>query len=324
MKKNNNQYQDSRSQAGKHNKLKKELLAVSALCVGIGAICMGVGLAFGGVPGVAINKSGFHTMGAKGIEKLEKTKTDSFSNINIDIPYGDVEIVPSDEYFLEYQLGMDGRSKIHYEVKDNTLTVAEETKGFYLVLFDFKVLTEPSKIKIYVPENIELSSIVIDTEEGNVTLPDIQAETLSLASSYGEINMKSFDGEALIMECEETDISIGKIRADLVKIENEYGDMSADGFEVKDGAIQMESGNLNLEGVKMCESLSVKNEYGDITIARENPEEVYGFNLKTEYGTISIPDGSIVLSDDEAEYRTNGTEKQNIIVKCEEGDITIK
>lgn len=346
----------------KSSKIKKGLLVIAGLCVGIGAICAGVGFALGGTPGFTFSSSGLQAMGRDENQKLAKTKIDAFTNISVDIPYGDVEIIPSDDYYLEYQLGVEGGSKVHYEVKDGTLTTKVESSGVHLILFDFNVKREPSSLKIYVPEDAKLNSVMLNSSDGDMTLHDLQADNLSMDCEYGNVYINSFEGNTLKINGESSDIilgdiqadsasfeneygeiscqsfvgtelkineesgniTLGHVRSDSLKVENEYGNLSTEALQVKDGNIDMESGDITLTNVKKCENLAVQNEYGNVSVIREDPTERYGFDLRAEYGKITIPDAKINNTDDRAEYQTSQTADSNIKIYCESGDITIQ
>ena len=84
-------------------KVKNNVYLASFICIGAGAVLLILGLLLGGRPGFYIDKSGIHTANESGADSpyiQEKMKLDEFSTIDITIQYADLEIIPSDGYYI--------------------------------------------------------------------------------------------------------------------------------------------------------------------------------------------------------------------------------
>lgn len=274
----------------KNNSMKKALI-VSGCCILAGVILLAVGmLVLGGIPGFSIDRTGIHsasdTMESM-TQIMEKTKIDPFENIAIDVEYADVEVIPSDGYYVEYQL--QEREQPKCDVEDGKLTF-EDVEGVS-VSFDFSFfsvregLSRNDAVKVYVPKDAALKDVKIKTSSGDI---DIK-ETLKLEN---------------------------------LEIENEYGDISMDTIEAKSVDLKISSGDIHLIKADF-HSLAAKSEYGDITIGIIRDMNDYEMDIATEYGTIKVPDQYYSDDDDEQSYETNGGTLGEFSVKCDSGDVTI-
>lgn len=116
------------------------------------------------------------------VRKLDKTTIDSFSNIEMDIDVSEIDIIPtSDEFAIEYNIV---NQDIDYSVKDDVLTV-DATKFDSWGHIDCK----NSYIKIYVPENSELTNIDCTCDVGRINISDLVADTVTIDSSVGDLNL---------------------------------------------------------------------------------------------------------------------------------------
>ena len=77
---------------------------IATCLVVAGAGFLGVGYALGGSPSFAIGPEGIVNGTTSVNHSLEKTRIDAFENVKLTVNFGDITIVPSDGYYLEYSL----------------------------------------------------------------------------------------------------------------------------------------------------------------------------------------------------------------------------
>ncbi|MDD3279097.1 MAG: DUF4097 family beta strand repeat-containing protein [Lachnospiraceae bacterium] len=308
----------------KKKKIKKRILRGAVVCILIGILLLGFGIFLGGTPGVSIGTDGIRANNHQVRQILKKTRIEKFANIAVSIPYGDIEIIPSDGFYLEYNLE-DASGKLQYEVQDGTLSVKQKKSGEEKIqLFGFQFSITPSEVKIYVPKDIDLHSAKLSSEEGTISLGSVKADVLAVNNKYGNVKLTQFEGKSLGITVKSGDIHLGTVKADQVQVVDDYGDITADTFSVGNSMLQTEEGEVKLSGIRDCGSLVIQSEYGDVILTSMDAQKKYGYDLNTQYGSIQIPEGEITETEDGAQYTTSQQKEQNIKVTCKEGDITIK
>ena len=115
----------------------KKVLIVSACCIAAGIVLTGAGLAAGGFPGLQITRSGvLSSSDTPAPHQLDKTQIDPFTDMEIVIDEGDLEILPSNDgnCYLEYLLDGSG-SEPEWEVRNGTFYFTQgavSSNGFHL------------------------------------------------------------------------------------------------------------------------------------------------------------------------------------------------
>lgn len=273
--------------------LNKKVVGLAAAgCIGAGTAILILGCILGGRPGYFIDREGVHAAGT--VESREpyvqkKIKIDEFSSMNINLEYADLEVIPSDDYYLEYRIEGGNRKPV-WSVKNGKLTFNErEMKGFgsFMVWGTTPFESDGNyKVKIYIPEDKALENVRISSDDGDVVLPDLTVKSLSTTCEYG-------------------DCIFDRVIGDTVKVTLDDGDLKVNSMDVRD--------------------FRVENEYGDVELTTADSWEKYDMDLYTEYGQIILPDGRNCSNrdGDEEQYRVaNGNDKK-ISVNSDDGDIYI-
>ena len=98
--------------------------------------------------------------------------------------------------------------------------------------------------------------------------------------------------------------------------------MNIEAGTLTNGKFKLESGSL-AANLKEIQTLSVKNEYGNVALQLPQKLEQYQSSLTTEYGKISLTDTTFADTSDTTVYKTDGKTNKTISVYCESGDIQI-
>lgn len=115
---------------------------------------------------------------------LDKTTIDSFSNIDMNIDVSEIDIIPtSDDFAIEYNIV---NQDIDYSVKGDVLTI-DTSKFKSWGATDCK----DSYIKIYVPENSELTNIDCTCLVGMIRISDLTADTMTIDSSVADLRLEN-------------------------------------------------------------------------------------------------------------------------------------
>ncbi|KOS63611.1 DUF4097 family beta strand repeat protein [Lysinibacillus agricola] len=192
-------------------------------------------------------------------------KLDDFTNLNIYNHYGDVEIVTSDRYALETNVVKDG--DVTYSIKDNTLTVETKVKKKNGFQFGFGSFRTPS-IKIYVPSDVKLKTVVLDSNFGDTTIRGLNYQRLNLIEDFGDILFKNTTG-------------------DKTEISQSFGDMKLQQFSSNGFIAESEHGDINIDGTLNGQS-TITSDFGDATLHLQNKKSELGFELETDFGDLTV------------------------------------
>lgn len=254
-----------------------------------GVVMLGTGMfALGGRPGFYIDITGVHLDGAEGAGiTLKKSSLDAFTSAKIKLDYCDFHIIPSDEFAIEGRLA-GRRGKPVIEVEDGELVLKEQAGkgvGAHFLSLGFSELEE-SYMNLYVPKDIVLEQVEINSDAGDISAENLNAERLDIYAAYGDV------------ELQEAKINSAKV--------------------------YLEAGNMEAEEL-LVSQLEVQNEYGDVEISLMEDAGEYTIDLKNEYGSIEAPGGGDLFEEDgQSVYRVKRSGDKSLQVFCEAGNITIR
>lgn len=190
---------------------------------------------------------------------------DAFTSIKVFNDFGDVEIVDGDSYSLEVNSLED--AGVTYSVKKGTLTVETKSKKKNRISIGFTSYETPS-IKIIVPKDEALTSIIIDSNFGDTSLQGLHYQQLNLMANYGDIEFKNIVGEQ-------------------TEITQAFGDMTLQQFSSNGFVAESEHGDIDIDGTLNGQS-TVTSSFGDTTLQLQNNKSELGFELKTDFGDITV------------------------------------
>lgn len=211
---------------------------------------------------------------------------------------------------------------------------------------------------IYVPKDAQLANVDIKTESGNVVFQEIQAGNLTLAADYGDVKLENVQAGKIQMNLESGNLDMEQIQGKSCKVQNEYGDITInDAAFTGDVDVKLESGDISYENVRMRDLLlessygevsgqqmklrnlhaelesstcswnemkldqcEIESEYGDVSLVLSNPLKKYEYDLRAEYGEITIDGEEIGESYHSLEHDKQG----KINIHCESGDINVR
>lgn len=179
----------------KHNH--KKIFPACALLAAAGLALAAAGVLLGGwVYGIQFDTQGIRVYaplleqesGRQAMVAKEE-KLEPFGEIAVRLECADVRIQASDsdEYALAYCLDQTGGLK--KEVRDGRLVLENESvtpagqENFKI--FSIGRNTKGQSVTIYVPAHVQLSDVTVQTESGEVSCENIQADRLAIASSGG-------------------------------------------------------------------------------------------------------------------------------------------
>lgn len=233
---------------------------------------------------------------------------------------------------------------------------------FFFTPDNFSANQGPFYVNLYVPREAYFNLLSLSDESGTIEIGDIQAGKAQITADYGNLDIDSFSGKKLSLNADSGNIDLGNVTCDNLEISDEYGNISADSLIIaKTTVIKLESGSLKVSKLE-SDQLTLSNEYGnctadEITVNGSNismesgslklrhatlgnteinssygdtilnlADDVsdYNYDLKAEYGSVTLNDTKIDANDDgEVYYQKDNGQENDIRIISESGNIKI-
>lgn len=279
-------------------------------CAGylMGGRVWGIGL---GTAGICVNSPNLMHEGGNVITYVEETENlEAFHSMDITMEYGNVSVIPSDHYGIEYCV--DSRYDFTPEVVNGCL-VAKETdiarhydQWVFWGIGSSSVLPGGQKdeyIKVYVPEEAEFTTVKVYADFGEVECSGIKADKLELDADFGDMSLSDMKGTETTLLAGGGKLELTGFAGETLTICNEFGDVNMENVEsIKSVNVTMESGRLKAETMQTGE-LTVVQEFGDVIL--ENVIVGGASDMRSESGGITLE-----------QYETD-----SLIVNCDFGDV---
>lgn len=312
-------------------KSKRKLRTVSFCCLAAGFILLGTGLTMGGRPGFYINYTGIHSARENDLPQphvQEKMKLAPFTSIEIDINYADLKILPSDGYYIEYQLDGGGPEPF-LEVKDQRLQLRESPSdgqmGFnFISIGGFSREHLNYYVTLYVPSDQYFTVVKLKNGNGSMELDHIRTKYMELWNDDGDVRVENFKGGNLKVDMGNGSFKGEQIEADDVNLLNDYGDCQVGTVNVKSIEAKLGNGDFTMDQGHWA-SMDAVNENGTVQLDLAEPLTAYKLDLETEYGTIKVPGfpDMTTVEDGARSFKSTDQGTKQVIVKCYNGDIVI-
>ncbi|MBU9727533.1 DUF4097 family beta strand repeat-containing protein [Diplocloster modestus] len=292
-------------------KFSKIIVTVATCLVAAGAVFLGVGYALGGSPSFAIGPKGIINGTTSVNHTLEKTRIDAFENVKMTVNYGDITIVPSDGYYLEYSLTGDEKGPA-YRVDNKTLTfqeIQEKAGPVYSFFYSGPIgnVYDPKGndyLKLYVPKDVYLKNVEIIGSDGEFVWDgSVKTDWLSVDISYGDMKVSDVQGKQVELNSSDGKIEVNNCTAETLNIYNAYGNTSISQADVQNLTAEISDGKLTMEQIK-ADNTDIRNSYGAIK----------GNNLSGNIWTVYQSDGDCRF--DEADI-------QDLKVESSYGDVEL-
>lgn len=254
----------------------------SIICIGMGAVLLTAGRLMGGHAGFYVDQGGVHTAGNQNTPEpvQDFVALDEFDSIEIHADYADVELIPSDEFSVEYCL-MGNRGKPVCEVKNGRFIFQETNHSAFNMGFftaSFGSVSDPVQyfVKVRLPKKSKLSEAAFDVESGNLTIPSLQADTLKIEDEYGDVSIDSYKGDSLHILLESGSLFLGTVDAAQTELANEYGNIVITQAFGERLDVRMESCDLKAGRLDFSDT-GISNDYGNVEM-----KEAAGTRLTVE------------------------------------------
>ena len=266
----------------------KKAVIIGSVLVGIGVIIGFIGIAIGGFkfPNGAVDLT---TMKALHAEKKTVQIADAFDKIErAGASSMDIEICKSKtgKNYVEYYDTDDWTSRV--DVKDRVLKFTTDDKGKHKAIVSLG-FGKDTAARLYLAD-AEYKEISVTTLSGYVTIQDVNAETVNVSASSGDLYMKNINAPDSIMATSSSgDIDLENATAKQIELGANSGDIEMQDITAESLRMSTSSGDIDLESGD-AEKFDITTSSGDVDM-EITAGRAYRFETKTNSGAVDVPDG---------------------------------
>lgn len=266
----------------------KKAVIIGSVLVGIGVIIGFIGIAIGGFkfPNGAVDLT---TMKALHAEKKTVQIADAFDKIEIaGASSMDIEICKSKtgKNYVEYYDTDDWTSRV--DVKDHVLKFTTDDKGKHKAVVSLG-FGKDTAARLYLAD-AEYKEISVTTLSGYVTIQDVNAETVNVSASSGDLYMKNINAPDSIMATSSSgDMDLENATAKQIELGANSGDIEMQDITAESLRMSTSSGGIDLENCD-AEGFDITTSSGDVDM-EITAGRTYRFETKTNSGVVDVPDG---------------------------------
>ncbi|MGL4372405.1 MAG: DUF4097 family beta strand repeat-containing protein, partial [Turicibacter sp.] len=247
-------------------KITKKLIIAALSITLIGFMMTAAGFVNGAQLGIAKTKSGFKIIGAEQFVTLNEELPD-FTSIELNSGLNRVEIIPSDKFGIEVKYNED-QDDMSYQVVDGVLKINQAQQNQMLsMMIDLNFMSETSYMKVFVPANTELTSVVVAAPHSDFLMQDIKSQKVLLTCNYGDIELNRVDSHKIEINSNSSDLIMNEINSNEFIVNNEYGDVRIHKLKVDNMSFKLNSGGLKLTDIISNNQATIINTYGDMELS---------------------------------------------------------
>ena len=222
-------------------------------------------------------------------EKKTVQIADAFDKIEIaGASSMDIEICKSKtgKNYVEYYDTDDWTS--HVDVKDHVLKFTTDDKGKHKAIVSLG-FGKDTAARLYLVD-AEYKEIAVTTLSGYVTIQDVNAETVNVSASSGDLYMKNINALDSIMATSSSgDMDLVNVTAKQIELGANSGDIEMQDITAESLRMSTSSGGIDLENCD-AEGFDITTSSGDVDM-EITAERTYRFETKTNSGDVDVPDG---------------------------------
>ncbi|GAA0086556.1 hypothetical protein UT300007_29960 [Clostridium sp. CTA-7] len=330
----------------------KKLILLSICLIVLGITMAIIGLLSGGHGSIVWGKDGLEIYDKANIIK-ENNELEKFNDVNIDVDFGDIEVIKSDKYAIEVEYNKEVE-ELTYKVENEKLTVSNNRWGKRF--FSMGFIDNNTLVKVYIPENVALNNLDIQNKSGNLivdnievknsnincdfgnaTINNITGDKINLTGKSGKVYTKNLKLEELVLYVDFGDVisenintttfesnlksgtlDIKTLTANNAKINSDFGDVKGIQLVTNGLLVRAKSGEINIDGELKGDN-TLDCDFGDITIKTSLPKNEYSYKVDMDFGTNKIDNKEV--EGDVEEINTGASNNFNI--NCKSGDLKI-
>lgn len=342
-----------------NNSLKGIAIVASAMVV-VGLTLTGIGFISGGNQPVNIDGEGLHVGSGNAkngnLETLSQ-ELESFSSINTDLGFYDIDLIPSDKYAIEAVFNSE-YGKPEFKIENDTLIVEDKDHKMFNLnvdIFGFTSSQKDMRVKIYYPKSAKLKDVIIHGDASDLSIKDLTAEKAEFEVDLGKLELSNISAKTIKVKMDSGDCTMNKMTADDLNVANDLGKTTLDGGTLKTLEIQSDSGDVSISNViadysdlridlgkltakkltsnglkavgnsgdidlqgTLMGTTDITCDLGKVTIDPGAPKDQFNYDLNADLGKVSIGGESASGS-----ITSTTSAKNTLKVKADMGDIKV-
>lgn len=200
-----------------------------------------------------------------------------FSSIDVDVAAADVDIRYGDDYMVSTNISEKYRPTIN--VKNGKLTIQQKrTKHKLNSLKD-------ASIEITIPKGVELETIEIDANAGDIDVDVLAGKQLIISADAGDIDLNNLVFESASISADAGNIDLKDCNLGNITVEADMGEIELENVDFENGKLSADMGNISVDG--SFKELDAFCDMGSIDITTPNPNRD-SMNLNVSLGSISV------------------------------------
>lgn len=259
------------------NKISK-LFITGGILIATGAVAYTAAWSMGStVTGVGVDREGFHVYTAQsgqdqGLAYQEEYITlDTFSDIEADLGFCDMNIETADSYGISYRVS--AAYDLCYEVTNGKLVISQQSKqpassgmytnngSFYFSLFHGSGFgtnlqsggaaeVPHNTLTIHVPENTALENLTLHCDSGNLSLSKVSADSLDLQANFGRLSLQQVSGKHCEILLRSAPLELADTQLGSLDLKARFSNLELSNTVIEEYCrIDTESGDLSLDHV---------------------------------------------------------------------------
>lgn len=323
----------------------KSILLISVYAIAAGLVFMLAGFLGGAkFSSVTIEPNGFH-LSDPASHTLKNLNLAAFKSINLEVSQSNIEFISSEHYGVD--ICYCGDTKPTYTLENGTLKISDtQNSSPKLYIMNFNSTQNPNTVKIYLPSNVSLANINIQSRLGSLKFDNLVCENTNIRLDFGELQMHSASCGNAKINLHNGSSTIQNVKVKNLSYENEFGQSNFESLTVdstKDSTIKSHNGEISIKNLTSSGPLFLDDAYGSILVdgmAANSVKSTLGngtyeiansqvkdLTVENSYGGISISklqSKGLNLQSGNGSISLEGELKGNSIIKSKYGEVNVK
>jgi len=293
---------------------RRTIIGWSLLAVGV---VMATSTALIEKPGTVVWRNGFSYQKRGSVKDYDLSQqlprnTQDIQKIAIDATDTDI-YVQRGETFSITETHVESKNKAKISFSNGELKIEKPTGDHSILNFDWRELYHDNspRLTITVPTHVRLNTIGITQENSEVTVADVNANTINIRSNNDDVNLIRVTSQNTMVDVQNAAANLHNVTIDKLRVKSNNDDFKLAGSSVKILEADLKNGDADVEHSKIETGGHIRNQNGDISI---ETTQLPTFSTHNNNGDVEV---SSTLT---GQQRGNPT----FVIQNQNGDIEIK
>lgn len=224
------------------------------------------------------------------VQKSYTYEKDEFTAINLLFVNNPISLLKSEDDKVSITFKHDKNETITEEIIDGALNIKVNEKWYQGFFFSFSVFNFASVFQdrtVYVNLPAELYNVHATTENGSITVRDINLNNLTLKTSNGEVDLEKLNATNIVATTSNGDVDLKTVNATSIDLETSNGRIVLD--TVNSPTIKATTSNGSISALNMTSNdLQLFTSNGNINAKINGVFADYRVRVSTSIGRIKI------------------------------------